>query len=635
MFRDPVLLGWGWNQSILRDHEGDWWIPTERGIFRFAKPRHLADLARARPKANYTMRDGLSANGIFRLFEDSRGDVWVSVMAEGIQLFRWDRRQSKFFPQSVKGDAPDQKTEAPTAFAEDKDGAVWVGFYIGGLARYRNGQWDFFDSSAGAPSGFVDDLHFDRAGRMWIAYNGGLKRIDDTRAAVPQFVTYTKDHGLPSNAITSLAEDHYGRIYLGMNSRITRLDPRFPPKSARLKHYTAADGVLNGNARAMLRDRDGAIWTAGVNGVARLIPEPPESEPPAPVRIVGLKAGGTSQRLSEFGETHAKGFSFPDKGGSVEIEFASLSYIPGLDHSYSYMLEGSGAGWSRPSPGNRVVLAALAPGSYKFMVKAVSHDSDAESEPAILDFTIAAPMYRRAWFLALLALSAAFGIIVFYRNRWKRAVELERIRMQIATDLHDELGAGLSQVAMISEVALLATKETEKSRALTRVAKLSRELLDSAGDLVWAIRPRRDRVNDLAQRMREFATETLSLLNIRFEFNIASSAVNLTLDPEQRRQVFAVFKESINNVVRHSGCSRVRVDLSRDDGTLVLATTDDGKGIVANGDPELAGHHGIPGMKWRAQMLGGAIEMDSPSGNGLRVTLRVPLEHKRRRRTPA
>lgn len=635
MLRDPILLGWGWNQSILRDHEGDWWIPTERGIFRFAKPRHLADLARARLKANYTMRDGLSANGIFRLFEDSRGDVWVSVMAEGVQLFRWDRRQDKFFPQSVRRDAPDQKTEAPTAFVEDRDGTIWVGFYVGGMGRYRDGQWDFFTPTSGAPSGFVDDLHVDRAGRLWIAYNGGLKRIDDTRASIPQFVTYTRDHGLPSNSITSLAEDRYGRIYLGMNSRITRLDPRFPREAARLKHYTAADGVPNGNSRVMLVDREGAIWTAGVNGVARLIPEPPESEPPAPVRIVGLKAGGASQRLSEFGETHAKGFSFPDKGGSIEIEFASLSYVPGLGHSYSYRLEEGGAGWSRPSPVNRVVFAALAPGSYKFMVKAVSHDSDAESEPAILDFTIAAPLYRRAWFLTLLGLLAAFSGIMLYRTRWKRLLALERIRMQIATDLHDELGAGLSKVAMMSEVALLSHKEEERATALTRLAEIARELLDSAGDLVWAIRPRKDQISDLSQRMREFATEALSLRNIRVEFDVAPAALNLKLDPEQRRQVFAVFKESINNVVRHSGCTRVCVELGCQDGTLVLATSDDGKGLAPDGDPETIGHHGIVGMRWRAQMLGGALDLDSPSGNGLRVILRVPLAAKGRRRTPA
>jgi signal transduction histidine kinase len=384
----------------------------------------------------------------------------------------------------------------------------------------------------------------------------------------------------------------------------------------------------------MTRDRNGAIWTVGVKCVARLMPDPPRSEPPAPVRIVGLRGGGTPRALSEFGETEAGGFSFPDKGASVEIEFVSTSSVSGKAHSYTYRLEGAASDWSRPSAENTVTLAGLAPGRYRFVVKAVSHDSDAESEPAVLEFSITAPLYRRAWFVTLLGLAAALGVIVFYRTRWRRAVALERIRMQIATDLHDELGAGLSQVAMMSEVALLGSREEERATALARIAKLSRELLDSASDLVWAIRPKRDRVSDLAQRMREFAAEALSLLDIRFEFNVAPDAVNLKLDPEQRRQAFAVFKETINNAVRHSGCSRVRVDLSREDGTLVLAAWDDGRGLGTNIDPEAGGRHGIAGMKWRAQMVGGALELDSPSGNGLRVTLRMPLAAKGRRRSP-
>jgi signal transduction histidine kinase len=235
----------------------------------------------------------------------------------------------------------------------------------------------------------------------------------------------------------------------------------------------------------------------------------------------------------------------------------------------------------------------------------------------------------------MLASTAALGVIAFYRARWRRAAVLERMRMQIATDLHDELGAGLSQMAMISEVALLAPQDDERSRALARIAKVSRDLLDSAGDLVWAIRPHTDRVSDLVERMREFGAEALTLLNIRFEFNVSPSAVGLKLDPEQRRQVFAVFKESINNVVRHSGCTRVRVELGREDGHLVLTTSDDGKGLLAAAEPAAPGHHGIAGMKWRARILGGALEIDSPSSNGLRVTLRVPLAAGRRGRTPA
>jgi signal transduction histidine kinase/ligand-binding sensor domain-containing protein len=630
LFEDPVLLGWGWGQSILRDREGDWWIPTETGIYRFGRPARLADLASAAPKAHYTVKDGLASNAVFRLFEDSRGDVWISLLGTQRPLATWVRRRGSFTSHEVLDGAGRRKTLAPTAFAEDRFGEVWVGFFDGGLARCCRKGWEHFGAEAGAPAGFVNAFLVDGKGRLWVGSNDGLRRVNDPGAPKPEFLAYGRKHGLPSEYVTSLAEDHFGRIYIGMHSRVSVLDPDEETSggSPRLSHYSGAEGVLNGNVRAMIRDRQGAIWAGGVNGVFRFDPEPRKRGLPAPaVRFMALKLGGVPLQISEFGERHLSGYSFSDRGGAVEVGFS----LPGADsrseRRYSYLLEGSGGQWTPLSSVQAIALTGLSAGRYRLLVKAAAEGEPGE-EPAVFEFSVTAPFYRRGWFMGVLG--AAVGLAAFWMrwSRYKRALALERMRMQIATDLHDELGAGLTQLALGSELARLSGDEPSKTAALGQAAGLAREMIGSVSDLVFAISPRQDDARSLALRMRAVAEEAVAAANLRLDFEASGEAADVRLDPEQRRQILAVFREAVRNAVKHSGGTCVAVRMRLEDAALVLAVSDDGRGLEGARLIESGCTHGIAGMRWRAQILGGRLEMGSAGEKGLKVTLRVPLRRK-------
>jgi signal transduction histidine kinase len=209
-----------------------------------------------------------------------------------------------------------------------------------------------------------------------------------------------------------------------------------------------------------------------------------------------------------------------------------------------------------------------------------------------------------------------------HRIRVVRLLALERLRTRIATDLHDDIGASLSQIAILSEVG----RQGSERDVLPRIAGVSRELLDSMGDIVWAVSPRRDRVNDLVHRMREFATDVLIPRNIDFHFHPAAS--ELPLNPDVKREVLLIFKETVHNAMRHSSCRRVEVELSVSSGWLVIRMQDDGVGIAGEGRPTNGGH-GLASMQDRAARVGGTLEVTSSPGQGVTSVLRVPFMRRR------
>lgn len=196
-FYKKQAYGWGWNQTLLEDHTGEWWIATGAGVCRFPKVSKPQQLAHTPPKAIYTTRDGLAAHMILRLFEDSRGDVWISSVGHGIRLnglSRWERSTNTFHHYSDQDHLPRFDIFYVSSFAEDRAGNLWIGFSgEGGLARYRDGRFTLFTANDGVPASQIRNMLVDSAGRLWAAsYRGGLIRIDDPSAERPRFVTHDR-----------------------------------------------------------------------------------------------------------------------------------------------------------------------------------------------------------------------------------------------------------------------------------------------------------------------------------------------------------------------------------------------------------------------------------------------------------
>jgi ligand-binding sensor domain-containing protein/signal transduction histidine kinase len=613
--------GWGWGQTVMQDREGAWWVPSGNGVYRFPASDRPEEALRGRPEAIY------QGGQVFRVFEDSRGDVWLATLGP-TALLRWERETGRVVDVGAESGAGE--ISEYTGFAETRDGALWIGTGASGLLRYRDGRVTKLTVEDGVPAGWMRAFHVDDAARLWIASSrGGIARVDDPAAERPAFVAYTTAEGLSSDNVWSVTSDRWGRVYAGTVRGVDRIDPA----TGHVKHFTSTDGLPRSQSQSAFRDRHGSLWFGSGFGLARFDPEPDREREPPRTLVTGLRVAGVARPVSALGESALAALDLGADENSLAVDFLGLGASLGEELRYQYRLEGADEAWSAPVAARTVTFASLAPGSYRFLVRAVDAEGVASPEPAAFSFTVAAPFWQRWWFLALAAALVGGAVYGAYRYRVGRLLEIERVRTHIATDLHDDIGANLSRIAVLSEVA--RSDRTGNgggtSDQLASIARISRESVASMSDIVWAINPQKDSLDDMVSRMRRFAEEAFASRGVALEFRGPDHERGMRLDHETRRHLFLLFKECVTNAVRHAGCARATVELSVDGRRLTLAISDDGRGFDPSAPSE---GNGLESMRRRAGALGGALEVDSAPGHGTRVRVAVPLGARLRRPVP-
>ena len=638
----------GFFQMPTIDRAGDWWIPTTEGLFHFSRPARFEDLAHARPVSVFDQRHGLPGSSILRPFEDSSGDMWFGVSGRDV-VIRWDRRTGQFHSFGETDGL--SRAGPPVVFQEDRAGNLWVAFYNGGLARRRQGRFEMFAAESRIPRGQIGTLHLDANGRLWIGSRDAalayftpeelsrpsfaelqeveLARVDDPDAIRPQFVLYPATL-LGGHGVRTIATDATGVMYIGGDQGVYRFDPA----TDRLRHYTPADGLPGADIESTLIDAAGRPWFGTWRGIARLTPPASSAATPPPVLITHLNIRGEPYPIADLGEPVIGGIELAAHQNLIEVGFFALGFDASQPLRYQYRLEGVDADWGTPGAERRVTYASLSPGRYQFLVRAIA--ADRVTTPATVSFIILRPFWQQPWFLAGGLVAALLLAAAIHRTRVSRLLAVERMRTRIATDLHDDIGSGLSQIAVLSEVIRQRHPEdSEIARPLERIATTARELVDSMSELVWAINPRRDSLADLSQRMRRFASDLLPGRGIELTFHAPAGVDDIHLAADVRRHVFLVFKEAVNNLARHSGAAHAIVELSVGGGNLLLVVSDDGCGFDLDADER---GHGIASMQSRAKAAGGTLEIDATPQNGTRLRLQVPLGRSpwrlRRRRVP-
>lgn len=622
------------NREMVQDLQGDWWISSGVGVARFSGVKELNDLARRQPRV-YTTRDGLADDNVNRIFADSRGDIWCSSYHPPVTLARFERATNTWRRYGEADGMP--KGNWANRMIEDRAGNLWFGMHEGGLVRWRNGRFEFFGQAAGVPLELVQGLSVDRAGRLWIGTKGrGAARCDDPAADQPRFTQLTATQGLTSDIVWNFAEDRWGRIYIAHARGVDRLELG----TGRIQHFTADDGLALGEVVAVFADQQGLLWFGTHEGISQLTPtEHDVSAPPPSVVISGLRAAGQPQSVAELGEREFQGLRLDPNQNQIELDFLGVNFALGTPPRYQYKFEGYDQDWSAPSE-QRTVAAKLAPGTYRFLVRALNAEGQVSDPPASVRFTILPPIWQRWWFLALAL--ALLGVAAFFSHRYhlNRLLEIERVRTRIATDLHDDIGASLSRMAILSE----AVKQTQgqpnghqaqATAMLTEIADSARGLVDSMSDLVWAIDPRRDDLQQVIARARQFAADVFEVQGVNWSFTAPSDLAQIKLDPDRRRHLFLILKEAINNAAKYADCRNFSIALEVSPQQLSAEIRDDGCGFDYQGEGAYAaagvigkarGGNGLKNMFVRAAELGGNLRIESARGKGTLLQLTMPLK---------
>lgn len=356
-----------------------------------------------------------------------------------------------------------------------------------------------------------------------------------------------------------------------------------------------------------------------VAGLSKLRPRAKTvSTPPPPIYLTRIQVAGEELSLPPRGVRQLPALTLSAGQNDLRIEYAAVWFRGEPALRYQYKLEGVDREWSPPSEARSVTYARLAPGAYRFLVRAVAPDGTVGPEPAGFSFRILRPVWQRWWFVALIFIAIVGTGYELHRYRVKQLLELERMRTRIAADLHDDIGASLSEIALLSEVLKrrVASSVPEAGEVLAQIAERARHLVDIMGDIVRSIDPRRDALQDVIFRLHALASDLLEAGGIGCHIELPPHPERIKLDFEQRRHLYLIVKEAMHNVVRHAACRSVWIRVRVDDHRLWLEIQDDGRGF----DPQRiqsegrSNGNGLGNMQRRAVGLGGRLDIASIPG---------------------
>lgn len=602
--RDSVL-------SLLETRDGSLWagMDFELGLNVLSNDTRIA-------------LSGLVTNGPIRaLYEDRHGAMWVGgdgglmvVSAAATNIY------------TTFNGLPGNVVRVITG---DRHGNVWVGTDRG-LSCFGGGTIRRWGKSDGLSHEMINALYFDEEDRLWIGtLGGGLNCGKDGR-----FVFWTTRDGLFSDDVYEILEDDQGYFWMSCRKGLFRVARRdlFKQKDGGLERisstvFSRADGLVsvqfNGVAKpAAWKDRSGRLWFASIGGVAQVDPSIPTNMRRPPVVIERIAAGTQVLWATDDGASADK-ITVPAGAQDVEIYYAALSLTSPEKNKFSYRLEGADSKWTYAGSERLARYNKLAPGRYRFCVIACNNDGVWNEDGAAVAVTVLPKFWQTWWFRAFAAVAVASLVWLAFSIRLSRLRALEDLRMSIAANLHDDVGARLTKVAMITEhVNHQVGSEHRIKPGIDAIARATADVTRAMDEVVWTINPKNDTVENLANYVFHYAQEYFQNTNVRCLLDFPTELPARSIPTAMRHNLFMTLKEALNNVLKHSKASEVRIQLHTRERGLVIDIVDDGSGF----DVERArgAGDGLKNMRQRVEQFGGQVGWFTAPGKGTRVTIEMP-----------
>ncbi len=451
-------------------------------------------------------------------------------------------------------------------------------------------------------------------GAVWIAGTAGLAKLD---ADLSLHLFNEAEDGLPNETFYAVLPDKKGRFWLPSNRQLWCYDPATHQK----KGYQSSDGlaIREFNTGAWHQFPDGEIWVGGIGGLVAFHPDSIRPVPFAPrVQFTRILINDLPRDTGSPAETLDL-LDLPFSQNTLSFEFVALEFSDPAANQFQYRLLGYDENWVKNVTSGFARYANLPPGTYTFEVLAANSDGVWGREAKRLSIHIRPPFWQTWWFY-LLVFGAIGGLVYgWFWYRLQQALRIERMRVQISSDLHDDVGTLLSGLAMQSEVLELTAPATDKPK-LRRISDISREAMAHMRDTVWAIDARLDRLENLLDRMREHAEETLVPRHFRFDFQVENLPLRQTLAANVRQAIYLIYKEAVTNAAKHSNGDAVQISLKKVGNGVEMRVFDNG---TASEKAYKTTGAGLGNMAMRAEKVGGAVAIER-SGEGFCVVLRLP-----------
>ena len=569
------------------------------------------------------------------------GSMWIGSAAG---LLHYQEGKSVWYTQNNGEPLRDVRT-----IAEDGQGAIWFGMAGEGLASLKDDHIQRFRTTDGLSSEFIECLHFDKEGALWIGtFGGGLNRYKRGRFAV-----INRQRGLSNGVIGDIEEDGRGDFWMSSHDGIIQVSEAELNRCAdgettavHCRTYGINDGMptiecSEGLQPAGCRTPDGRLWFPTSKGLVVVDPMRVESNAlPPPVHIEAMLV---DERPVAVG-TEASPLEIGPGRHRFEFQYTGLSFINPDKVQFKYRLQGFETEWVNAGPRRTANFNYIPPGDYSFRVIACNNDGVWNETGASLPFSVEPFFWQTLWFrmFASIAIVVVSGGLVWFamrrRTRRKlarldrqRAVEHERAR--IASDIHDDLGAQLTRISMLSESARGDLDDAARATAsLNQIYDTAHELTRAMDEIVWAVNPRHDTLESLVSYLEKFAQDLLAAAGIRCRLDIPIEFPPWPLAADVRHNLFLAFKEALHNVAKHSAATETSIRLTAGTDSLELVIEDNGRGFVQGiagerqpgNSARLSTGNGLENMTRRLAEIHGRCAIQSTPGQGTKVTITVP-----------
>jgi ligand-binding sensor domain-containing protein/signal transduction histidine kinase len=643
-------------QSAAEDAAGGLWIAFNRGGLAYSLTNSVNNLGIGR------------FSNAWSVLVDSRQQVWAGTRDEG--LFRFV--SGNFQPVDAAGKIGAQIF----ALFQGRDGKLWVGG-TNGLGGYDGQAWNFFSTSDDLPKNAVRALADDAAGNLWIGTEGGglfslrggkispvaapVKDIscllvdrDDAlwvgtaghglaRLSKGNWTRYSTTNGLASDDIGYFIKDDLNNLWIGSYEGLLRIT--FTNTVAGAVKIISCRTFLTrecsvGAQPAAIRTHDGRLWFPTIEGLVSVDPvELKPNEQPPPVVIESVQIDGVEQKTHQLSSAWTGAATLSPDNEQLDIHFTSLNFSAPkgaqLGVRFKYQLEGRDKNWTDAGTERVAHYTKLTPGKFIFRVIACNEDGVWNETGATISVTVEPPFWRTPWFIAatiLFFIGALAGTIYLISTaklkRQLRALRqkelLEKERARIARDLHDQLGANLTQVALLGELAE-ADKDLpgEVELHAQQISLTARDTTRSLDEIVWALNSSNDTLESLANYACKYAQDYFALAGVSYRAELPTQLSPAAILPEVRHNVFLAFKEAVNNVVKHAHATEARVKLRLEPGKFILSVEDNGRGLGDVAEKKL--RNGLRNMQKRLADVHGEFEISPGENGGTIVRLIVPL----------
>ena len=562
--------------------------------------------------SNRSMPDALTAS-LFRI-ASTGSDLWFA--AEAGQVHRYSPVSGRLSTMVV------DRSQMEIDSLLVHDGSVWAasGRQLARIDPHTGSikRWDLQTNSGTSLHSQGSWMLHPSPDGFWIGTSIGLLHFDREQE---RFTCLTTHDGLPGSAVYSILEHDDGRLWLGTNLGLSRFDPTAEPGD-RFRTFTIEDGTGNTeyNRHAAAQRADGTMVFGGMDGLTIFHPDEIRDNPiPPPVRLTRIVVSSRDgERLispHELGE-----LTLSHRDSTVAFTFAALSYTSAERNRYRYRLDGFETAWVEARTRRTCQYTSIPPGRYRFQVTGSNSDGIFNEQPLSLQVRVQ-PAYWQAWWFRPTVLTVLLLVVAgALRLRVLRQRRLQRLRLGIASDLHDDLSSDLSGIAVVSDV-LRRKRELDQSdrEDLSEIRDTALGLVEGVRDIVWYIDPEHDTLHALTDRMRTVAGILLRSLEHSFEVEGAEQpqSVHMTV----RRNLLLLFKEALHNIVRHAEATMVTVMIHVSGSSLRLMVIDDGCGFSA----QRTNGHGLRSMQRRAAEIGADWNLLSTPGGGTRIELTVDL----------